>query len=592
MDTTGGCLNEEQLCAFAAGSMSSAEIEYWAEHLETCSICQVLLAAQDSESPSMVAALRRTPAPKYLWDADTLDAALVSREAASPFTPRTSETLQPAARRLPRTAEQDVAPLLRRRLLALAALSLFGFIFMSFIQFGEAGDKVTVLAGGPFGAVLLTYGVVQAAVVLAYLWRRAALPVRRLRNIELALLAAAGIYSVYSRVAMLGTLQGVSFTSNAHQGLYVEHATLLTNLGWYLVIVGYGLFIPNTGKRCLMVVVGVALLALLSLVVASLQLEPVRAQLPGLLVVTTLGLSLTCAMAVFGSFRIDTLRREVVAARRLGQYRLVRKLGSGGMGEVHLAEHALLKRPCAVKLIRADRSRDPLLLERFEREVQAMARLTHPNTVEVYDYGRADDGTFYYVMEYLEGPTLTELVANLGAIPAVRAVHILRQLSGALREAHEMGLVHRDVKPGNVIVCNHGGRSDVAKLLDFGLVQTGNRSANSTDLTEEGFVMGTPDFMAPEQALGLATDARSDIYSFGALAYFLLAGRPPFQCQTVLDTLHAHARVPVVEISEVVQGISLPLAEVIMKCLAKEPTHRYVDTADLEAALERLPVDF
>ncbi len=591
MGAASSCPSEEQLCAFVAGSMSSAEIECWAVHFESCSTCQERLAAQDAETPFMVAALRRTPAARNVWDAVTLDAEPARRHVLAPQMPNTSETLQPAAPPLPRASEHEVAPLLHRRLLALAALSFFGFVFMLFIQFGEAGDKVTALAGGPFGAAVLTYGAVQAAVAFAYLWRRAVLPVGRLRRVELALLAAASIYSVYSRVTTLDSLQGISFTSNAHQSLYVEHATLLTNLGWYLVIVGYGLFIPNTGKRCLMVVVGLALLSLLSLVVAAWQLEPVRAQFVGLSVVTTLGLSLTGAMAVFGSFRIDTLRREAVAARRLGQYRLVRKLGSGGMGEVHLAEHALLKRPCAVKLIRADRSRDPLLLERFEREVQAMAQLTHPNTVEIYDYGRANDGTFYYVMEFLEGPTLAELVANLGPLPAARAIHILRQLCGALREAHEKGLVHRDIKPGNVIVCNHGGRPDVAKLLDFGLVRSGNRSMDSADLTEAGFVMGTPDFMAPEQALGLATDARSDIYSFGALAYFLLAGRPPFQCQTVLDTLHAHARVPVAEISEVVQGLPMPLAEIIMKCLAKEPTQRYIDTANLEAEFERLPVD-
>src|SRR5262249_4074836 len=155
------------------------------------------------------------------------------------------------------------------------------------------------------------------------------------------------------------------------------------------------------------------------------------------------------------------LRRQVFEARKLGQYRLKKRLGAGGMGEVYLAEHVLLRRPCAVKLIRPERAGDPKELARFEREVCATAGLTHPNTVQVFDYGTAADGTFYYVMEYLPGTTLEALVERHGPLPPARAVYFLRQVCGALQEAHAAGLVHRDIKPGNVIVGQRGGKEDV-----------------------------------------------------------------------------------------------------------------------------------
>src|SRR5262249_22791118 len=179
---------------------------------------------------------------------------------------------------------------------------------------------------------------------------------------------------------------------------------------------------------------------------------------------------------------------------------------TGGMGEVYLAEHRLLRRPCAVKLIRPERVSDPHSLDLFEREVQATAGLTHPNTVEVYDYGRTEDGTFYYVMEYLSGLTLEELVCRHGPLPPGRVVFLLRQVCDALQEAHDAGLVHRDVKPGNIMVCTRGGMHDVAKLLDFGLVEPQDSGKTDGRLA----LVGTPTYMSPEQATARnRPDARS-----------------------------------------------------------------------------------
>ncbi len=174
--------------------------------------------------------------------------------------------------------------------------------------------------------------------------------------------------------------------------------------------------------------------------------------------------------STYGAGTMFRLRRQVALARQLGQYRLCRRLGAGGMGDVYLAEHQLLKRPCALKLIRPDHQADPKSLERFEREVRLTATLSHPNTVEIFDYGRTEEGTYYYVMEYLPGLSLAELVGRYGPLPPARAVYLLRQVCLALRKAHNSGLIHRDVKPSNIFAARRGGTDDVAKLLDFGLV--------------------------------------------------------------------------------------------------------------------------
>jgi eukaryotic-like serine/threonine-protein kinase len=269
-------------------------------------------------------------------------------------------------------------------------------------------------------------------------------------------------------------------------------------------------------------------------------------------------------------------------ARKLGQYQLLELLGSGGMGEVHLAEHVLLRRPCAVKLIRPEKGGDPDALRRFEREVQTTATLTHPNTVQVFDYGRTADGTFYYVMEYLPGLTLEELVRRHGPLPPVRAVHFLRQVCGSLGEAHALGLTHRDIKPGNVMVCERGGVYDVAKVLDFGLVHIPKEDADGGALTREGTIAGTPAYISPEQAGGEGgIDPRCDLYSVGALAYFLLTGQPPFAGRSAAKMLAAHlyetpAALPA--------DVPADLVAVVRRCLAKAPAERWPNAASLESA--------
>jgi serine/threonine-protein kinase len=296
-------------------------------------------------------------------------------------------------------------------------------------------------------------------------------------------------------------------------------------------------------------------------------------------------LGIAAALAIYGSFLLNGLRGQLHAARKLGQYELVRKLGEGGMGEVYLAEHALLKRPCALKLIKPEAGADPISLARFEREVQSAARLAHPNTIEIYDYGHTDDGLFYYVMEFLQGFSLADLVRLAGPLPAGRVIYLFRQVCSGLAEAHALGLVHRDLKPANMFTAVRGGQSDVAKVLDFGLVKLTNEPGAAA-LTGEMTISGTPMYMAPEQAVGdRSLDARADIYALGAMMYFALTGQPPFTGENAFAIMMAHGRDPVVPPSQVRPGVPADLEQVVLRCLAKKPADRYPSVKALGEAL-------
>jgi serine/threonine-protein kinase len=296
-------------------------------------------------------------------------------------------------------------------------------------------------------------------------------------------------------------------------------------------------------------------------------------------------LVMSSVIAIGGVKTINTLRRQAFEARQLGQYRLKQLLGAGGMGEVHLAEHVLLKRPCALKLIHPDKAGNPSTLARFEREVQATATLSHWNTVEIFDYGRTDDGTFYYVMEYLPGLNLHQIVEMFGPMPPERAIHLLMQTCDALSEAHAKGLVHRDIKPGNIFAAHRGGVFDVAKLLDFGLVKPITEIESESGVTQEGMIAGSPLFMSPEQATADKVDARSDIYSLGAVAYFLLTGRAPFEDDKPIKILMAHANQEPAPPSQFNPDIPKDLEQIILKCLAKSSGERFDSAKALRTAL-------
>lgn len=277
-------------------------------------------------------------------------------------------------------------------------------------------------------------------------------------------------------------------------------------------------------------------------------------------------------------------RRGAPAAGALGQYRLERRLGAGGFGEVFLARHAMLRRPCALKRLRPDRCSEAEQ-ERFEAEVQATARLRHPNTVQVYDYGRDADGTFYYAMEYIRGRSLNQLVSNWGALPPARVIYLLRQVCDSLAEAHEAGLVHRDVKPGNLLVMARAGIGDWLKVVDFGLVRNLKLppSVGDADAT-----VGTAEFLAPE-AINTpgAVDGRTDLYALGVTAYYMLTGTLVFDADHTQDLLrHQLEVVPPPASQRLGRPLPADLEAVVMACLAKDPADRPASARELRSRLD------
>jgi serine/threonine-protein kinase len=286
------------------------------------------------------------------------------------------------------------------------------------------------------------------------------------------------------------------------------------------------------------------------------------------------------------------LRVRIREAMRLGEYRLEKKLGEGGMGVVYRAQHALLRRPTAVKLLPPAKLGEETVA-RFEREVRQTSRLTHPNTVAIYDFGRTPDGIFYYAMELLDGLDLAKIVELDGPMPAPRVVHILRQCAGALAEAHGLDLVHRDVKPENVILCKRrGGVPDVVKVVDFGLVKDLERSGDA-GLSRDDVLTGTPLFLPPEAVTRPnEIDCRADLYSLGATAFFLLCGRPPFEGRTIVEVCAKHLSEPPTAPSKVSpHQISAALDSLVLRLLAKDPADRFESATALEDALARCPED-
>ncbi|MCI0375995.1 MAG: serine/threonine protein kinase [Gemmataceae bacterium] len=465
---------------------------------------------------------------------------------------------------------KETQALLRLRLRASAFILLIGFgVFL-------VRHVVGVLTGESFDPLLLTVHVLVVLVLTLCtlpLCRQCSVCIRKLRIAELI---------IYGLPAVFFLLLQHRFTlRDADRGYMTP-----TMAFWLLLIFTYAMFIPNTWRRAALVIANMAL-APVALLAGMMLAYPQVAEITTVVgfVQHVLVMKISAIGAVFGTHLINTLRREAFEAKQIGQYRLIELLGVGGMGEVHLAEHRMLKRPCAVKLIRAEQAGDPQALARFEREVQMTAQLSHWNTIEIYDYGRTEDGTFYYVMEYLPGLSLEELLDRHGPLPAKRVIHLLRQTCQGLREAHAIGLIHRDIKPGNIFVSQRGGLFDVAKLLDFGLVKP-VAEIPSARLTQEGAISGTPLFMSPEQARGLGeVDARSDIYSLGAVAYTLLSGRPPFEQASPFEVMIAHARDDVVPPSKLQPDVPADLEAIIVRCLAKSPEDRFQDAESLEQAL-------
>ena len=415
-----------------------------------------------------------------------------------------------------------------------------------------------------------------ASLVFGGLWlltRRVPLSIRVLRWLDIAaLVVGCALFALMGAYLMrLQLVNGLNVAIGAYAGLLACANTVMAR----------AITVPSTPRR-----------TLLGSVAAMAPLVPATVFAGGGSAAAAVNITTWCAVSIavatVGSRIIFGLRTEAARVRQLGQYTLERQIGAGGMGVVYRASHAMLRRPTAIKLLPPDRAGEASLV-RFEREVQITAQLSHPNTVAIYDYGRTPDGLFYYAMEYLDGINLEDLVRLHGPQPAGRVLAILDQVCGALSEAHERGLVHRDIKPANIILTERGGEPDVAKVVDFGLVDS--YASDDPRLTNSmpGGLTGTPLYLSPESLRSPdAGDPRSDLYALGAVGYFLITGRPVFDAATIAEIIGHHLHTDPVPPSQRL-GRPLPpdLEAVLLQCLRKQADDRPSSARALREALRR-----
>ncbi len=472
--------------------------------------------------------------------------------------------------RAPVEEAEHVAAILRLR----TAL-LFGMV----AWFGAVGLDVlnaSTIAPGSLPRLLALRG---AGLVVGVLMRLRLRSGRRISKGELRFVGV-GTFAVasalISAIAMLtGGIESPSFS------------------GVLVVLIVFGAVASSTWRRGALDAAA-PVLAYPAVVLAAAAFSPsVATQLRGTLTRAVFfeniaNLLLAYGVVVASGHAAWALRRQVFESRNLGRYKLLRRIGAGGMGEVWLAHHAALKRDVAIKVLRADAGGDASeAVTRFEREVHATTQLAHPNTVRIFDYGASDDGLRYYAMELLEGENVADLVARAGALPPSRAIRLATQAARALGEAHALGIVHRDVKPENLFVAVAGGEIDFIKVLDFGIAKL-RPQYGEEKLTSTGTVVGTPAWLAPETIRGDAIDAAADVYALGAVLYLMLAGRPPFEGASAMAVVSAHLGERPVSPSEK-KGSALPadLEAVVLRCLEKDPAARYRSARELADALDR-----
>ena len=460
-----------------------------------------------------------------------------------------------------RSVDEDARAFLQERLAYFGrAYALIGLAFFIAGHLAGAGLSADLWRGADTGAA---WAVPAASGTYFGQWlacRRGALALTTLRAIDAATTTvAAAFHALTIFAAVPGELTGLSYS----------RALLLVTFG----IVARAIVVPSSPRWTFLL--GVLAIGLpnatshawystqdLTRVPASLHATWTLLWCLGGVVIATLASHIT-----FG------LRREVREARRLGQYTLLEKIGEGGMGTVYRASHALLRRPTAVKLLRTEHA-GAERVHRFEREVQAMSQLTHPNTVAIFDYGRTPDGIFYYAMEYLEGLNLEAIVRRDGPQPPGRVAHILRQVAASLAEAHGIGFVHRDIKPSNILlVPERGGQSDVVKVVDFGLVR---EIEPDVVLTRAGRIAGTPAYMSPEAISSPEqVGAASDIYALGCVGYFLLTGQLVFEGRTAVEVCAQHlSALPVLPAERLGRPVPEALSAILMACLQKDAGRR------------------
>ncbi len=458
-----------------------------------------------------------------------------------------------------------------RRLGILGLMTAFSYTFLGFIYSGGQMPSGS-LAVVPMAASVVG---VSFSITIFALSRRKATDPGWLLNLGIA-------YQI---------VMGLAIGASRHFLPWPPHAF---ERGWSGVaawVVVFAIAVPSNPARTFWVSLVVALsdpLVLLATVVAGNPM-PTSETIPTLFGPSVIAVA-TAVVASVINFRMG---RRIEDAQELGSYKLVAPLGKGGMGEVWRAEHKLLARPAAIKLIRADTldaTSAEDRLRRFEREAQATALLQSEHTIALYDFGVATDGAFYYVMELLDGLDLEAAVRGHGPMPAERAVHLLLQVCDSLAEAHARGLTHRDIKPANIYLCRRALAHDRIKVLDFGLVKPRAGLAGDGNLTADGAIRGTPAYMAPELVEGRAAiDGRADLYAVGCVGYWLLTGKLVFEAETPMQMVLAHARsAPPPPSTRGELAIPPALEALILRCLEKDPARRPQSAEELAGSLARI----
>ena len=433
-------------------------------------------------------------------------------------------------------------------------------------------------------------GAISIAVALAVAWA-----VQRARLAPRAVIAVALVFEVVSNY-------GIAAAEYFQPSITLSFRGPWIGLSWVAVwTLLFNVVVPTVPRYAVLAalasVTAVPVMVLLSMSVFSPETVPAPVPAP-IFFVFLFPYLLVVVMAYVAARVVYALGKEVSRARELGSYRLVQRLGAGGMGEVWKADHRLLARPAAIKVIRSSLPGDPAgavsddMRRRFEREAQLIARLRSPHTVTLFDFGVTDDGSFYYVMELLEGLDADTIIRRFGPMAAERVVSVLRQICHSLSEAESCGLVHRDIKPANIFLCRYGEDHDFVKVLDFGIAKPVHTTSESaTALTMANVIQGTPAFIAPEQALGGDVDGRADIYSTGCVAYWLLTGELVFTADTPMKLLLAHAQAMPDPPSRRTE-LRLPpeLDALVLSCLAKEREHRPQSARDLLRHLDAIPL--
>ena len=386
-------------------------------------------------------------------------------------------------------------------------------------------------------------------------------------------------------IATIATGATIGLTSI--YGPPVQRPELSSIMGVVIFLILRGTVIPSSGARTATMSTLAVLPAIYGAYACHARepLAPYKLPVPLYPALTAVWAGLGVVAATLASRTIFGLRKKASEAQKLGQYTLGEKVGEGGMGAVYRASHAMMKREVAIKLLPAERAGKEGVA-RFEREVQLTSRLESPNTIAIYDYGRTPDGTFYYVMEYLDGYSLEDLVTKFGPQPPGRVIHLVKQVCVALAEAHGIGLIHRDVKPANLALCERAGVFDVVKVLDFGLVKELGTDVQSTSTSA---LTGTPLYLAPESITSPEkVDARSDLYALGGVAYWLVTGTHVFSGSTIVEVcshhLHSTPETPTRRLGG--QPVPADLEAIVMRCLDKDPEKRFQSADALYEALD------